>query len=58
MLAGSYERYRRRFALNADELLRRHGEGASRLAELLRPHGLANGNGSTKATPRPELPVA
>jgi glycosyltransferase involved in cell wall biosynthesis len=58
VLAASYERYRRRFALNADELLRRHGEGAERLAELLRPHEPANGNGTTKATPRPELPVA
>jgi glycosyltransferase involved in cell wall biosynthesis len=58
VLAASYERYRRRFALNADELVRRHGEGAERLAELLRPHELANGNGTTKATPRPELPVA
>jgi glycosyltransferase involved in cell wall biosynthesis len=57
-LAASYERYRKRFAANAGELVRRHGEGAERLTELLRPHGLVNGNGTTKRTTRPELPVA
>lgn len=34
-LAGSYDRNRERFAANARELLRRHGEGARRLAALL-----------------------
>jgi glycosyltransferase involved in cell wall biosynthesis len=58
VLAASYQRYRRRFAANAGELVRRHGEGAERLAELLRPHGSVNGNGTTKAITRPELPVA
>ena len=58
VLAASYERYRRRFAANAGELVRRHGEGAEQLAELLRPHGPMDGNGTTKAITRPELPVA
>ena len=58
VLAASYQRYRRRFAANAGELVRRHGEGAERLAELLRPHSSVNGNGTTKAITRPELPVA
>lgn len=58
VLAASYERYRGRFAANAHELLRRHGEGAQRLAELLQPQGAASGNGVPKATTRAELPVA
>jgi glycosyltransferase involved in cell wall biosynthesis len=58
VLAASYERYRGRFAANAHELLRRHGEGAQRLAELLQPQDVASGNGIPKATTRAELPVA
>jgi glycosyltransferase involved in cell wall biosynthesis len=57
-LAGSYKRYRGRFDANAHELLRRHREGAQRLAELLQPQGVAAGNGISKATTRAELPVA
>src|SRR5262245_51447990 len=55
-LAASYGRYRKRFAANADELLRRHREGARRLAELLEPETPATRNGLA-ATSQAELPV-
>jgi glycosyltransferase involved in cell wall biosynthesis len=55
-LADSYERYRKHFAANAHELLRRHREGARRLAELLEPESPATRNG-VPASSRAELPV-
>ena len=55
-LAASYDRYRKRFADNAHELLRRHREGARRLAELLEPETPATRNG-LPASSRAELPV-
>jgi glycosyltransferase involved in cell wall biosynthesis len=55
-LAASYDRYRKRFAVNAHELLRRHREGAHRLAELLEPENPATRNG-LPASSRAELPV-
>jgi glycosyltransferase involved in cell wall biosynthesis len=55
-LAASYDRYRKRFAANAHELLRRHREGARRLAELLEPETAATRNG-VPASSRAELPV-
>jgi glutamate synthase domain-containing protein 2 len=45
-----------RFAANAHELLRRHREGARRLAELLEPETAATRNG-VPASSRAELPV-
>ena len=55
-LAASYDRSRKRFAANAHELLRRHREGARRLAELLEPETPATRNG-VPASSRAELPV-
>jgi glycosyltransferase involved in cell wall biosynthesis len=55
-LAASYDRYRKRFTANAHELLRRHREGARRLAELLEPETHATRNG-VPASSRAELPV-
>jgi glycosyltransferase involved in cell wall biosynthesis len=55
-LAASYDRYRKRFAANAHELLRRHREGARRLTELLEPETPATSNG-VPASSRAELPV-
>jgi glycosyltransferase involved in cell wall biosynthesis len=55
-LAASYDRNRKRFAANAHELLRRHREGARRLAELLAPESPATRNG-LPTTGRAELPV-
>jgi glycosyltransferase involved in cell wall biosynthesis len=56
-LAASYDVYRRRFAANAQELLRRHREGARRLAALLEPAAAAAGNGAPTRSDRAELPV-
>jgi glycosyltransferase involved in cell wall biosynthesis len=56
-LAASYDRYRKRFAANAHELLRRHREGARRLAELLGPESVASHNGTRTTSSRAELPV-
>jgi glycosyltransferase involved in cell wall biosynthesis len=55
-LADSYDRYRERFAANAQELLRRHRDGARRLAELLEPDAPTTRNG-VPASSRAELPV-
>lgn len=56
-LAASYERHRDRFAANARELVRRHGDAARRLAELLEPQPLATRNGVPAGPSRAELPV-
>jgi glycosyltransferase involved in cell wall biosynthesis len=55
-LAASYDRYRKRFAANAHELLRQHREGARRLAELLEIETPATRNGVPESS-RAELPV-
>jgi glycosyltransferase involved in cell wall biosynthesis len=55
-LAASYDRYRKRFAANAHELLRRHREGARQLAELLEPETPTTRNG-VPASSQAELPV-
>lgn len=55
-LAQSYDRSRSRFEANAQELVRRHREGAQRLAELLQPHGERT-NGARRTGTRAELPV-
>ena len=55
-LAQSYDRSRSRFEVNAQELVRRHREGAQRLAELLQPHG-DRANGARRTGTRAELPV-
>ncbi len=56
-LADSYDRYRERFAANAHELLRRHRDGARRLAAVLRSPTSAPRDGASAGRGRTELPV-
>jgi glycosyltransferase involved in cell wall biosynthesis len=56
-LAASYDRYRERFAVNAHELTRRHGDAARRLAELLAHQPSTTRNGVPAGPSRAELPV-
>ena len=56
-LTASYEAYRERFAANAHELIRRHREGARRLAALLQPSAQAAANGAPAPSEPAELPV-
>jgi len=56
-LADSYDRYRERFATNAHELVRRHRDGARRLAAVLDSPGSMPRDGASDERGRAELPV-
>jgi glycosyltransferase involved in cell wall biosynthesis len=56
-LSGSYDRCRARFAANAQELLRRHRDGARRLAEVLESPTSTARDGASRDRGREELPV-
>ncbi|HVH18829.1 MAG TPA: glycosyltransferase family 4 protein, partial [Myxococcota bacterium] len=56
-LASSYDRYRARFAANAHELLRRHRDGARRLAAVLESPTSTARDGASRERGRAELPV-
>lgn len=56
-LASSYDRYRARFAANARELLRRHRDGARRLAAVLESPTSTARDGASRERGRAELPV-
>jgi glycosyltransferase involved in cell wall biosynthesis len=56
-LASSYDRYRARFAANAPELVRRHRDGARRLAALLESSTSTARDGAPGERGRAELPV-
>jgi glycosyltransferase involved in cell wall biosynthesis len=56
-LAGSYDRYRARFGANAQELLRRHRDGARRLAAVLESPTSTARDGASRERSRAELPV-
>ena len=56
-LADSYDRYRKRFAANAHELVRRHRDGARRLAGVLESTGFTARDGASDGRSRAELPV-
>jgi glycosyltransferase involved in cell wall biosynthesis len=56
-LADSYDRYRELFAANARELVRRHRDGAGRLAAVLESPRTPTRDGASDGRGRAELPV-
>ena len=56
-LSDSYDRYRERFAANAHELVRRHRDGARRLAAVLESLCSTESDGASGSRSRAELPV-